>query len=206
MFRNASRQGDLAAVDAILRENKIDPKVLFRGRSLLVEAMACDASTEVLQYLIDVGMSDLTDKRGFNPLVAASLCSSPENVKILLEAGFSTTSATGKNALAEGIFCLSSKNVFVLVKAGVSVADFNGFVPLALAQKTREILKAAGLAQDQENNIFTNPTSVHCLQDMCRNTIRKSIKTDKNLLFQIAQISQIPKPLKGFLVFNQVTF
>ena len=206
LFRQASQRGDITAIDAILRENKIDPKQLFGGRNLLVEVLSSGASTEVVQHLINVGVPDMTDQKGFNPLVAATICSSSENLKLLIDAGFSETSATGKRALTVGIQFLSGKNVCALVKAGMSVADFTGQLPLELDNEAKEILKAAGFKQDEENDMFTNPKSVHCLRDICRNTIRRSIKTEKNLLFQIAQLSQIPKPLKRFLVFYKASF
>ena len=122
------------------------------------------------------------------------LCFNKNALAMLLDADFRPL----ENTLPIAIANYWKVGVYLLLEAGATLSNVT-HVPV-LWDMAR--FKAAGFRQEEENSSFDRPLEVHPLQDICRNAVRRHLKTDRNFIVQIEKLP-LPKLMKKFLLFEE---
>ena len=193
LFREAANENDTNLALRVIDSFNLSLAKLHNGCSVL--NLACsEGNVKFVRTLLDRGASDVTDDNGHNAVTMCVISRQHENLKFLLSQQFSVVSNTGKNALNVAIEFYNQPAALLLLESGMPVMDV--YHPMLLI---RHKFVEAGFDQKTENQEFDAPTKVTSLRQMARNSIRRSLKTDKNMIHNI-KLLPLPKVLKKFVL------
>lgn len=197
LFRQAVKGGNLQQAELVVNCFHLKINQLNSGVSLLNET-AIFGSKEMLLHFIAKGATDLEDSRTHNAVIASLLSRSEDNLECLLRCGFSTVSDSGNDALVNATANLHQKAIHLLLDAGAPVSKIEKVFLPSLQQK----FTAAGWCQEKEDRKLRKPTKVFRLIFLARNSVRRTLKTEKNMFYTVKQLP-LPHVMKEFVLFGE---